>query len=232
MKNSNCFQILSILFLVACSNPADKVPEAKVSSTNASATASETTSSAQPSQGEERSFAFGPGKSSIEFVGSKVTGKHQGGFKNFAGELHATKDRLSDAGNKVVIDTRSIWTDTDRLTGHLKTPDFFNVAQFPTATFASTSIHQQGTNSTVTGNLTLHGITKQISFPATIKISEEAIEVNADFFINRFDYEMKFPGKADDLIRKEVVLKFNVKAVPGKASFEAVGEAAAKAASL
>jgi polyisoprenoid-binding protein YceI len=231
MKNSNCFQILSIVFLVACSNPADKVPEAKVSNTNGTAAVSETTAPPQPGQGEERSFAFGPEKSSIEFVGSKVTGKHQGGFKNFAGELHATKDRLSDAGNKVVIDTRSIWTDTDRLTGHLKSPDFFNVAQFPTATFASTSINQQGTNSTVTGNLTLHGITKQISFPASIRISEEAIEVNADFFINRFDFEMKYPGKADDLIRKEVVLKFNVKAVPGKASFEAM-ETPAKAASL
>jgi polyisoprenoid-binding protein YceI len=226
------FQLSLLILLLGCSNPADKVAEAKVSNTNASPALSESVSISQPAQSEARSYAFGPESSSIEFLGSKVTGKHKGGFKNFAGELHGTKDRLSDAGNKVVIDTRSIWTDTDRLTGHLKSSDFFNVAQIPTATFISTSIAQEGTNSTVTGNLTLHGITKQISFPASIKVSEASIELIAEFFINRFDFEMKYPGKADDLIRKEVVLKLNIQAIPGKANFEAIGEVPAKAASL
>jgi len=42
--------------------------------------------------------------------------------------------------------------------------------------------------------------------------------MNAQFVLNRFDFEIKYPGKANDLIRKEVVLRLNVKATPGKAN--------------
>ena len=69
-------------------------------------------------------------------------------------------------------------------------------------------------NSLVTGNLTLHGVTKQISFPAKIQVTDDAVEIAADFFINRFDFDIKYPGKANDLIRKEVVLKVKVRATP------------------
>ena len=153
------------------------------------------------------------------FIGSKVTGSHNGGFKKLSGEFRVANGKVADTGNKVAIDTTSIWTDTDRLTGHLKSPDFFDVARFPTATFETTSIKQDGTNSMVAGNLTLHGVTKQISFPANIQVSENSVEVTADFFINRFDFEIKYAGKTDDLIRKEVVLKLKVKAIPGRATF-------------
>ena len=141
-----------------------------------------------------------------------MTGKHDGGFKQFFGELRVENGKLANTGNKVVIDTTSIWADNDRLTGHLKSPDFFDVAQFPTATFETTSITPQATNSTVTGNLTLHGITKQIAFPAVIQVSDEAVDVAANFFINRLDFDIKYAGKANDLIRKEVVLRLKLKA--------------------
>ena len=116
-----------------------------------------------------------------------------------------------------MIDTTSIYADNERLTGHLKSADFFNAAQMPTATFETTAITPQAANSLVTGNLTLHGVTKQISFPAKIQVSDDAVEVGADFFINRFDFDIKYAGKADDLIRKEVVLKLKVKATPAEA---------------
>jgi len=150
-------------------------------------------------------------------VGSKVTGKHNGGFKKFSGQLKADGDKLASTGNKVEIDTTSLWADNEKLTGHLKSPDFFNVAQFPTATFETTEIKPNGTNSTVTGNLTLHGITKQISFPATIKVSPESVDTDAEFSINRMDFDIKFAGMPNDLIRKDVKLKLKVKAVPAKA---------------
>ena len=208
----NLAPLLSIALLFGCSNPADKVPEASVSSkTNAVA------ESAKPSPATEaksRAYALGPENSSIGFVGSKVTGRHNGGFKKFAGELRVINGKLADSGNKVVIETASIWADNDRLTGHLKSPDFFNAAQMPTATFESISITQHETNSTISGNLTLHGITKQISFPAQIQISDDTVELGAEFFINRFDFDIKYPGKVNDLIRKEVVLKLKVKAAP------------------
>jgi polyisoprenoid-binding protein YceI len=111
----------------------------------------------------------------------------------------------------------SLWADNEKLTGHLKTADFFNVAQFPTSTFETTEIKPNGTNSTVTGNLTMHGITKQISFPATIKVTPESVDVDGDFSINRMDFDVKYAGMPNDLIRKDVKLKLKVKAVPAKA---------------
>ena len=219
--NMKAFKALAFVIpfaaLVGCSkNPAENVPKADV-----------TAPAATPSGGTAgagKAYSFSANGSTIDFIGSKVTGMHKGGFRKFAGEFQVTGGKIADTGNKVVIDTTSLWSDNERLTGHLKNPDFFDVAKYPTATFETTSVAQNTTNFTVTGNLTLHGVTKQISFPADIKVSDDSADVNARFFLNRFDFEMKYPGKADDLIRKEVVLTLNLKATPGKADFQSIGQ--------
>jgi len=204
--------LLGVTILSGCGDPADKVAKATVNSeTKGGGTA------AVAATADARAYVFGPENSSISFVGSKVTGKHDGGFKKFSGELKVEGNKLANTGNKVEIDTTSIYTDTDRLTGHLKTKDFFDVAQFPTSTFETISITDNGTNSTVTGKLTLHGVTKEISFPATIKVSSDSVDVDADFAINRLDFDIKFKGMPNDLIRNDVVLKLKVKAAPAKA---------------
>lgn len=221
------FSSLAFLALAACSNPADNVPAAQVSSSTNSAS-----SAPAPSltDANSRNFAFGGQNSKIGFVGSKVTGSHEGGFTNFAGQIKLADGKPVGSGTRVVIATDSLWSDNGRLTGHLKSPDFFDVAKFPTAVFQSSSFSPQGTNWNVTGDLTLHGVTKQISFPAQIQLSAEKVSVDAEFAINRFDFEMKYPGKADDLIRKEVVLKLDIDASPGQADFGALEKAPAPSA--
>jgi len=108
----------------------------------------------------------------------------------------------------------STWSDSDRLTGHLKNADFFDVPTFPTSTFVTTDI-KKGTNGyDVTGNLTLHGETKSITFPADIQISDDQVKVSAEFFIKRFDFGIQYPGRANDLIRDEVVIRLDITAVP------------------
>lgn len=194
--------------LVACADPSQSVPAASVSSTN-SATAA---ASATAPKAAGKAYLITAENSKVEFVGSKVTGKHDGGFKQFQGEVHVADGAVAHA--KVTIDTTSLWSDNDRLTGHLKNPDFFDVEKYPTSVFETTAISGSGANATVTGNLTLHGITKQITFPAKIEVKDDLVTVAAEFAINRFDFEMKYPGKADDLIREGVVLKLDVKAAP------------------
>ncbi|MEK7685836.1 MAG: YceI family protein [Verrucomicrobiota bacterium] len=206
--------IVPLILLLGCSNPADNVPAATVKSA--------TNATGKVSDSGGRYFVFGPDSATIEFIGSKITGSHHGGFRNFAGEFRVVNGQLADSGNKIVIEMSSIWADNDRVTGHLKSPDFFNVPQLPTATFVSTAVAQKTGDSTVTGNLTLHGVTKQISFPARIQAGADAVDVTAEFVLNRFDFDIKYPGKANDLIRKEVVLKLKVKAAPGRAKFASV----------
>ncbi|MBI1389831.1 MAG: YceI family protein [bacterium] len=186
---------------MSCSNPADGVPKATVMAAKESA----------PAASSDYAYQFVEG-SSIGFVGSKVTGSHNGGFKTFKGGFNVDGDDVSTAEGSVVIDMKSVWTDTDRLTGHLQTADFFDVAAFPEAVFTVSSIQQSGEEFTVTGDLTLHGVTKTISFPAMIEKKAGSFYLRAEFAIKRFDFEIKYPGKADDLIRDDVVIKLDLSA--------------------
>jgi len=71
-----------------------------------------------------------------------------------------------------------------------------------------------GSSYNVTGNLDLHGVTKSITFPAAVSKEGDLVKINAEFDINRFDFDIQFPGKTDDLIRPEVVLNFALEAKP------------------
>lgn len=157
--------------------------------------------------------------STIEFVGSKVTGSHTGGFRNFAGTVRVADGKI--VGNSEIrIAMDSTWSDNDRLTGHLKSPDFFDVANHPYATFTITSVEGSGEQTSVTGNLNLHGVTRSITFPAKVDVTGEAVNVTAEFAINRKDFDITYPGRPDDLIRDNVVIKLSIRATPGPAQPE------------
>jgi polyisoprenoid-binding protein YceI len=157
--------------------------------------------------------------SKVEFTGSKVTGSHSGGFKAFTAEAVVDPAKKALIDFSATIDMNSTWSDNDRLTGHLKNQDFFDVPKFPTSTFATTKVAAggdvklAGSNTMITGNLTLHGVTKQISFPAKVEVAESGVvKLDTEFAINRKDFGIVYGGKADDLIRDEVVIRLAVKA--------------------
>ena len=152
--------------------------------------------------------------SSIGFVGAKITGDHKGSFKQFSGKATVSGGKAVSA--EFTVQTASVEADAEKLTGHLKSPDFFDVAKFPTATFKSSEIKEggEGGTHTVTGNLTLHGVTKKISFPATIKAEGGSATAKAEFKINRKDFGIVYPGKPDDLIKDDVLLKLDLNFAP------------------
>lgn len=191
--------VVCSILTFGCSNPADNVTEAQVSEPSG-----ETHASA-----EGKTYKVTPA-STISFVGSKVTGSHDGGFEKFSGEFVLVDGTPEGSHGTIEIDMNSTWSDNDRLTGHLKNADFFNVEKFPTSTFKATTIEKADDGYTVTGDLTLHGVTKTISFPAQVEVVNDLIKLNAEFYIKRFDFEIKYPGKADDLIRDEVVIKLDI----------------------
>lgn len=89
-----------------------------------------------------------------------------GTFKTFDGKFSYDKDKASDSKIKVVIQTNSLDSNHGERDKHLKGKDFLNVAKYPTATFISTSYKPtDADHGVLTGNLELHGITKEISFP-------------------------------------------------------------------
>lgn len=164
------------------------------------------------------SYKFSNADSKIEFVGAKVTGKHDGSFGAFSGSISVPGGDATKGTVSVKIEMASMTTDNEKLTTHLKSAEFFDVAKIPDAKFTSTAIKtggDKGASHTVTGNLELHGVTKSITFPATIKASDGSVEVSAEFGINRKDFGIVYPGKPDDLIKDEVLLKLNIKASKG-----------------
>lgn len=202
----NTILAAATLSLVACENPADKTKSATVSDAVA------VNSTAPAASGT--TYTFAP-ESEIKFVGSKITGSHSGGFKTFTGDFTIANGTLAGNGQKVVIDMNSIWSDNEKLTGHLKNEDFFNVAKYPKSTFELTSV-SAGENNTyqVSGNLTLMETTKNITFPATVTITGTTADIAAKFDINRKDFGVVYAGKPDDLIRDEVVIELKLKAMP------------------
>jgi polyisoprenoid-binding protein YceI len=215
--------LLTALVFCSCSNPATNQPKAVTSE-------AAPTSSTSAAQGEK--YRITPETSKISFVGSKVTGKHNGSFEKFSGTIdYNGKPETSKV--TITIDTTSITTDTPDLTKHLKTADFFDVAKYPEAKFESTEIKpggEKGATHTVSGNLTLHGVTKSITFPATIVLTPDSgssaaapaaitpaspagITVDSTFAINRKDFGINYAGAADNLIRDDVVLTLHIRAV-------------------
>jgi polyisoprenoid-binding protein YceI len=195
----------SLLLICACSNPADDKSKA--------VTGQAVPVSSAAAQGEK--YLITPETSKIQFVGSKVTGSHNGAFEKFLGTIdfngQPEKSRVS-----ITIEMSSVTTDTPAVTKHLQTPDFFDAVKYPQSTFVSTEIKpggEKGATHTVTGNLTLHGVTKSIAFPATIAVSPGAITVDSTFALNRKDFGVNFAGAADNLIRDEVVLTLHVRGV-------------------
>lgn len=198
--------LLGMLALPSCENPADKTADATVSE-------------AQDKKGGEASadavkYVFTP-ESKIGFVGSKVTGSHTGGFEKFEGYFYAEDGVPVGNDHAIMIDMTSTWSDDEKLTGHLKSADFFDVEKFPESKFEVTGIEQKSDSEvSVSGNFTLHGVTKNITFPATVAIGEESVKLDAKFDINRKDFDILYPGKTDDLIRDEVVIELALEAKP------------------
>jgi polyisoprenoid-binding protein YceI len=220
---------LALMGISGCANPADDVAPASVSPAKPESPVADSTPKPGPTDSAlklpsspKSEAAVGapiltPENTSVAFVGSKVTGKHDGGFKQLKGTLELVREKLESSKISAEIDMNSIYSDNDNLTNHLKSPDFFDVAKFPTTTFVTTGIESgshdakaKDATHTVTGNLTLHGVTKSISFPSKIALAGDRFNLDSEFFINRKDFAINYPGKANDLIRDEVVIKLAV----------------------
>ena len=206
MRRSIAITILTgLIFFTACNDPAADTTKARTG---------EAAQVASPAAAQGQKYVITPQNSKIEFVGSKVTGKHNGSFGDFSGHIDYAGSPENSRVN-ITIKTESITTDTPDLTKHLKTADFFDVVKYPEASFVSTAIKAGGENGashTVTGNLTMHGVTKAITFPATINVTPEAATVESSFSINRKDFAINYAGAADNLIRDDVVLTLHVRA--------------------
>src|SRR4051812_47452044 len=94
----------------------------------------------------------------------------EGSFKNFSAKVTSSKDDFSDAVVELDAEVASVNTDNDQRDAHLKGPEFFDAAKYPTLTFKSTSVKKvSGNKYKVAGNLTFHGVTKPVVLDAVLR---------------------------------------------------------------
>ena len=146
-------------------------------------------------------------KRTVKFLGSKPDGKHEGTFKKLAGTFSVDGD-VTKAKLEVTIEIESITTDTPKLTAHLKSPDFFDAKRFTEAKFVSKSIKFGADGHVVTGDLTMHGKTVALSFPAKIAVADGTATVSSQFEINRHDWGVSYgKGTVNDLVKMTIEVK-------------------------
>ena len=141
-------------------------------------------------------------ESQILWKGYKPTGSHHGSIDLKEGVLAVKDNQL--VGGKFIIDMTTIkdldMPQTDpynkKLVDHLKSPDFFDVAKYPTAKFEITAVRPQAENYLIEGNLTIKDITKNITFPAMVLNKKDEITFYSDAIkIDRTDFGIKYKSK-------------------------------------
>jgi len=137
-----------------------------------------------------------PAHSGAEFkVKHMMIANVRGKFSGISGVLHRFEADHTQSTLEVSIDTTTINTQDAQRDGHLKSADFLDVEKFPTMTFKSTHIEKKGEGFAVTGDLTIHGVTKpvvlnveEVSEPAKDPWGNTRIGLTATAKINRKDF--------------------------------------------
>jgi len=132
-----------------------------------------------------------------------------GAFGNPTGELNLDIVNPSKSSVTIDIPISGLVTASEKLTGHMKTKDFFDAEKFPSAKFASTSVKVSKLNAVITGNLTMMGITKPVTLKANLsgngpnlfRNKIETVGFHAKTSINRSEWGMSYgiPGVSDKI---------------------------------
>ncbi len=166
-------------------------------------------------------------ESKVYWTGKKVTGEHTGYLGINDGSLTVKEGKITDAVIKMDMnsikstDLEGEWA--DKLVGHLKSEDFFSVENYPQATFTAKAVKQSGSNHEVTGDLTIKGITHEISFPVEVKIDGEKLSANGTAKIDRTKWNIRygsgkfFDSLGDNMIYDDFEIRFELVATSDNA---------------
>jgi polyisoprenoid-binding protein YceI len=168
-------------------------------------------------------WALDPAHSSIDFsVQHMMLSYVKGEFDKFSGTITAQDDDPKSLEIDVTIDASSVDTHNEKRDNHLKSPDFLDVAKYPTITFKSVKIEPETDGKwKVTGNLTLHGVTKLVVLEVSGPTPEITVmgaphrAASATTTINRQDFGVAFNKTLDKgglVVGNDVMISIEVDA--------------------
>lgn len=155
-----------------------------------------------------------------------------GYFRDFSGTIKYDGKDVAKSSVEFTAKVTSVDTGDARRDKHLRTADFFEVEKYPDMTFKSTKVEKKGKNWMVTGDLTMKGVTKQISFPITVAgfVKDERatkIGVTAETIINRRDYGVNYGKNMPNgvaALSDDIKVVLNIEANMLKAATEKAAE--------
>lgn len=173
-------------------------------------------------QGVAGEYEIDKAKSTVKWNGKKVTGEHYGTVNVKGGNLQVD-DNIVRSGiilmdmNSITVEDITNESTNKKLTGHLKSDDFFSVEKHPDARLELKNvIHKSGNDYTFTGDLTIKEITHPITFDAKMDVKNGSLTAKGDIEVDRTLYDIKFrSGKffsdlGDNLIYDTFTLNFDV----------------------
>lgn len=209
----NVFTIIAIsAALIACK---DKAKEAETSAAEEAAKAST----------ESVKYMASKDESTIEWTGSKPTGKHNGTIKIESGVISVNNGKpasgtfLIDMSSIVNLDIPADDENNAKLVGHLKSADFFDVEKYPNAAFEITGFEEKDGKSMLSGNLQLKDKKNNVTFPVSISAEGDNMTLTSEVFsIDRSKWDVRYGSKSffdnlgDKFINDNIELKISLKA--------------------
>lgn len=169
-------------------------------------------------------FKVDAASTSIAWLGKKITGQHDGKISAKSGSLSFVGDQLT--AGEVVVDMNTITCSdipvTDeynaKLVGHLKSPDFFDVAKYPESKLVIKSATKTANGYKIKGDLTMIGQTQPVEFDAVVKKSDASVSLTSTLVLDRTKWGLKygsssfFKGLGDKAINNEFNLTVSLNA--------------------
>ena len=148
--------------------------------------------------------------------------KVRGHFDEFEGSAHVDTVTPANSSVTVTIQAASVTTGNEQRDGHLKTPDFFDIASYPQITFVSTNVERDGSEWAITGDLTINGVTKSVTIPfeetgsAKDPFGNTRVGFEGEVTIDRTEWNLSFNAALETggvLVSEKVKLEFDVSVI-------------------
>ncbi len=167
-----------------------------------------------------------PDHSLIEFrVAHMVISKTSGRFMDYRGFVDIDVDAKTFKAIEATINAESINTNHEKRDGHLRNADFLDVKQFPTITYAMKTAQKEGETYKIVGNLTLHGVTKEVTLTGTLNgVTKDPwgntrVGFTADGTLNRKDFGMSWNKALDNgglIVGNDVHIHLDIECIKAK----------------
>jgi polyisoprenoid-binding protein YceI len=205
------FAASAMLFTNACSGAEPPAPGPPAAARPAAVADTAAPASPTAAAGALPRFVQAAGDGSLEFEFVQAGAVTVGHFRSFATELEYDENRLAASKLKVTVQIASLDTREKERDEVLASAELFDTGKFPTAQYSATGLAKRGSGLVAVGKLTLHGVTRQVRVPLTIRTTNNGVEISGETTISRLEFGVgQGDWKSTEWVGDDVKLRYRV----------------------